>query len=77
MEFPLWIPACAGMTLFFCLWVLGDNLGGDAPAGAEVADYGHATGLAACRQIVENIIGQVLVEDALVAETLQVKLEGF
>ena len=56
---------------------MGGDFGGDAAAGAEVADDSHATGFTARRQIVENIVCQLLVEDAFVAVALEIELEGF
>ncbi len=50
---------------------------GDAAAGAEVADNGHAARCTAPRQIVENSISQIFVEDALVAVTLEIELDRF
>lgn len=69
LRFPL--------SIIKSLRILGGDFGGDAAAGAEVADDGHTSRFTACRQIVQNIIGQVLVKDAFVAVTLEIKLERF
>ncbi len=59
------------------LWVLGGDFGGDAAAGAEVADDGHATGFTARCEIVQNLVSRVFVKNPFVTIALEVKLEGF
>ena len=58
----------------------GDEFGGhglgDAAAGAEGGDDLHVARLRDRGQVVEDRVGDVLVEDAFVAEALQVELEA-
>ena len=52
------------------------HLGGDAAARGEVADHRHPPRRAGGHQVVEDLVGRRLVEDALVAELEQVVLQG-
>src|SRR5262245_36798010 len=49
----------------------------DATADREIADDGHAPRLNGADQVVEDLVGDVLVEDAAVPEFDQVVLERF
>src|ERR1700704_357193 len=51
--------------------VFGLDDGLDSAADGEVADHGHAAGIERGDQVVEDLIGDLLVEDALVAELPQ------
>ena len=57
------------------LRVVGGHLGRDAAARGEVADHRHAPRLARGDEVVEDLVGRRLVEDALVAIAEQVVLQ--
>jgi hypothetical protein len=54
----------------------GFDYGGDAAAGAEVADYFSPDGVAGFDDVVEDLVDDVLLEDAEVAVGEEVFLEG-
>ena len=53
-----------------------DDPRGDATAGSELGDQRQAAGLENGRQIIEDAVGDVLVEDAFVAKRLQVQFQA-
>src|SRR5207237_6385824 len=66
--------ASIGMRIGWSDIVRGDH-GLDAAAYGKITDDGHAARLACGHQIVENLVRDVLVEDAAVAELDDVGLE--
>src|SRR4051812_5496253 len=54
----------------------GDT-GADAAAGGEGGDELEAAGIQGGDEVVEDAVGDILVEDALVAEALEVHLQTF
>src|SRR5215471_5135379 len=63
-----------GSSLFIGLIASGHR-GLDAAADGEIADHGHAARLEEGDQIVQDLVGDALVEDAAVAELDHVVLE--
>src|SRR5208283_1524835 len=57
--------------------ISGGDGGAEAAAHVEFAAQGHAARRAACHQIVQNLVGDMLVVDAAIAVTLQVHLQAF
>ncbi len=58
------------------LAVLGDNVGEDAAAHVELGGEPHEAGLGRLDQIVEDAVGDVLVEVTFLAETPHVELQA-
>jgi hypothetical protein len=64
---------CSLRRVFFL--VIGADLGCNAAAGGELRGDPHPPGAAGRNKVIEDIVGQPFIEDALVAETLHIVFE--
>ena len=67
MDFFSWIFLAAGAGGVVRTWVEGFDDGGDAAAGAEVADDFGPDGIAGFYYVVEYLVDDVFLEDAEIA----------
>src|SRR5687768_1477601 len=70
--FPFLLPS----SFSFLLFLLCRHRRTDSPAHRKIPYDGHASGTAGGHEVVEDLVGDRLVEDAPVAESNHVVLEG-